>query len=135
MSALVLTTIIDWVLKIFLAIGGITGLLSLFLVREQKRKLLSDTGKTDAEADSIVADAKIKHTDRESRVLDMYEKVLKTTTDRLDDANKRLDELTMYVNVLVLALRNAGQPVPPMPKTMADRAYHEENEDAGEAPN
>ena len=105
------------------ALGGLGGIGALFMVRTQKRKLLADTGKTVAEADSIVADATSKRTDREARILDMYERGMANMQERLDDAEAKIDRLTEYVEVLVVALRAAGQPVPPMPQRMSAEAH------------
>lgn len=115
--------VFEWGFKILLAVGGVGGLTALFLVRAQKRKVVSESGKTDAEADSILADASAKKTDRESRILDMSEKLLVQMQDRLEDAEIRIDRLTEYIEVLVQALRTGGQPVPNMPQRMAEEAH------------
>lgn len=114
---------VDLLIKIVLAAGGVGGICALFMVRAQKRKLVADTGKTDAEADLITQQAQAKKTDREGRILDMSERVLKSMQEQLDNAEDKIDRLTEYVEILVHALRDAGQPVPPMPAKMADDAH------------
>lgn len=116
-------TILDWVFKGLLALGGIGGIGALFMVRAQKQKVVSESGKTDAEADSILVDASLKKTSREALILDMYERGMANMQERLDDAEERIDRLTEYVEVLVVALRRAGQAVPPMPHRMSDDAH------------
>lgn len=113
----------DWGLRVLLAAGGIGGIAALFMVSTQKRKLVADTGKTDAEADLITQEAQAKKTDREGRILDMSDRLLTQMQERLEGAEDKVDRLTEYVEILVQALRKAGQPVPPMPANMADDAH------------
>jgi hypothetical protein len=122
-SGITLPQLIDLAVKVVIAIGGLGGVAAFFMVRAQKRKLLSETSKTDAEADNIVADAQGKRTDqRWINLLDTGDKMLKQMQDRLEDAEDRIDRLTEYVEVLVQALRTTGTPIPPMPKKMGDDA-------------
>lgn len=118
-----LAQVIDWGIKILLALGGLGGIGALFMVRAQKRKVVAESGKTDAEADSIMADVSVKKVDREGRVLDMQERLMNNLQERLDDAEAKIDRLTEYVEVLVGALRDAGQPVPSMPPRMSQEAH------------
>lgn len=115
--------IIDWAIRFLLTLGGAGGLTALFMVRTQKKKIVSESGKTDSEADSIAADASLKKTTREAAILDMYERVMSNMQERLDEAEERMDRLTEYVEVLVQSLRAAGQPVPPMPRRMSEDAH------------
>lgn len=117
------TQVIDWGIKALLALGGLAGIGSLFLVRAQKNKVVAESGKTDAEADSVLADASLKKTNREARILDMYERGMASMQERINESEERMDRLTEYVEVLVSALREAGQPVPPMPPRMKDDAH------------
>ena len=119
---------VDWGLRILVALGGLGGVAGFLMVRAQKRKVISESTKTDAEADSILADASGKRTDREGRILDMYERGMNSMQERLDDAEAKIDRLTNYVEVLVGALRAAGQPVPPMPRQMTDSAHQGERD-------
>ncbi|MDB5733284.1 MAG: hypothetical protein JWQ03_3179 [Variovorax sp.] len=120
--------IIDYAIKAFMAIGGIGGITAFFLVKVQKRKTLAESTRTDAEADSIVADAQNKRTDRESRILDMYEKSAAYMQEQLEDANNKIDRLTVYVEILVQAMRDSGTKVPPMPPRTP--TVHKEREPA-----
>lgn len=115
--------ILDVLFKVLLAVGGVGGVTALFMVRAQKRKVVSETGKTDAEADSVLADASLKKTMRETAILDMYERGMANMQERLDEAEERIDRLTEYVEVLVTALRSAGSSVPPMPHRMVYDAH------------
>ncbi|SDN79397.1 hypothetical protein [Geodermatophilus sp. DSM 45219] len=114
--------LLDWGLRLLLALGGIGGIGALFMVRQQKRKMAADAGRTEAEADSIMADVGSKATDRADRVLSMQERVMRGMQERLDEAEARMDQLTSYVEILVQALRTANVAVPPMPRKMAEDA-------------
>lgn len=118
-----LAQVVDWGIKILLAVGGLGGLAAFLTVRAQKRKIIAESGKTDAEANSITADAAMKKTDREGRILDMSERVLESMQERLNDAEGKIDRLTEYVEILVQQLRDNGVAVPPMPKRMTDEAH------------
>ncbi len=122
-------------LAVLAGLGGVGGVTALLLVRTQKRKLLADSGKTDAEADSIMADAQTKRVDREARVLDMYDRGMQSMQERLDDAEEKIDRLTTYIEILVQALRAGGQPVPPMPPKMAADAHQgQQDRESGARP-
>lgn len=123
LAAVEIATVLDWGIKLLLALGGVGGITALFMVRAQKKKIVAESGKTDAEADNITADAGLKRTDREGRILDMSERVLVSMQERLDDAEGKIDRLTEYVEVLVQALRTAGAAVPPMPHKMTEDAH------------
>jgi hypothetical protein len=129
-----LPAVFEWGYRVLLVVGGLGGLTALFMVRTQKRKLTAESGKTDAEADSILADASAKKTDREGRILDMSEKLLAQMQDRLEDAEAKIDRLTEYIEVLVQALRTGGQPVPPMPRQMRQEAHDREASRGGTPP-
>jgi chaperonin cofactor prefoldin len=122
---MVWTVILDWAFKALVGIGGLGGLLALILVRQQKRKLVADTGKTVAEADLITEEAQTRKTTREALVLDMYERGMANMQERLDDAEDKLARLTEYVEILVQALRETGAAVPAMPKKMAEDAHRQ----------
>lgn len=107
--------LIDWLVKFLLAAGGLAGVGSLFAVRAQKRKLVADTGKSNAEADSILAEAGVKRTDRETKILDMYARWMDDAQEQLDEVHAELDRHREYVEMLCEALREAGLRVPPWP--------------------
>lgn len=108
--------------KTLVALGGLGGIGAFFMVRVQKRKIIAESGKTDAQADSIMADAQAKRTDSLGRVVEMYDRGLSSMQERLDEAEAKIDKLTEYVEILVRALRAAGQPIPSMPRLMAQEA-------------
>lgn len=116
--------VIDWGIKLLLALGGVGGITALLMWPRQRNKLIADTGKTGAEADLLTADAATKRTSREQAILDMYDRMAKAMETRLLDAEAKIDSLTGYVEVLVQALRGAGAAVPPMPRRMAEEAQH-----------
>lgn len=115
--------VLDWVVRLVLAVGGVSGIGALILVGTQKKKLVAEAGKTVAEADSIMSESGLKRTDREAKILDMSERLLEQLEEQNREANRKVDRLTEYVETLVFALRAAGAPVPPMPRQMADDAH------------
>lgn len=110
--------LLDWAVRLLLALGGLTGVGALVSVRAQKRKLVADTGKTDAEADNIMADASVKRVDYADKVIGVYERGIDHMQEQLDEANAKIDRLTDYIEVLVAALRAGGLPVPAMPRRL-----------------
>jgi hypothetical protein len=106
---------VDLFAKVLFALGSIGGIGAFFMVRAQKRKILAESSRTDAEAESIVADAQAKRTQRELNLLAAYERGVDDLTEKLDRANDKIDRLTQYVEMLVTVIRDAGMSVPPMP--------------------
>jgi hypothetical protein len=109
------TQVFDYVVKGLLAIGGLAGMAGLLSVRAQKRKLLSESGRTDAEADSVLADAQSKRTAREISMIEPYERIQARMQGELDDVYAEIDRLKDYIETLVEVIRKAGVPVPDMP--------------------
>ena len=106
---------LDTFLRILAVLGGLGGLGALLMVGVQKRKILSETGKTNAEADSVAAEAQAKRTAREVSLIEPYERVQTRMVKEMEDLYAEVDRLTTYVETLVTILRNAGLQVPPMP--------------------
>lgn len=106
---------LDIALKILVAVGGLAGLSALFMVRAQKRKLIAESGKTDAEADSVFADAQFKRTAREISMIEPYERIQARMQRELIDVYAELDRLREWAELMAEALRGAGVTVPPMP--------------------
>lgn len=115
--------ILGYVVQGIAVLGGLGGITSLLLTRTQKRRLLSESSKTDAEADSILADAQTKRSDRELRLVSAYERWGDSLQERLEEAEEKIALLTEYIEVLVQALRTAGAPVPPVPRKMVEEAH------------
>ena len=118
--------VLDWVLRGLLAIGGIGGLVALLTVRAQKRKIVADTGKTDAEADSVLADAQAKRTQREISMIEPYERIQARMARELHDAYAEIDRLKAWCAMMTEAMRAAGIPVPDEPPKVV-RSSSEEN--------
>lgn len=106
---------IDIALKIFVVLGGSAGVTALFMVGAQKRKLVAESGKTDAEADSMLADAQSKRTAREISMIGPYERIQARMQAELNDVYAELDRLKEWAEQMATALRGAGVPIPPMP--------------------
>jgi hypothetical protein len=121
----------DWVrLAIELVLGLSAGgaLLGLLMLRQQKRKLLSEAGKTDTEADVLFSDAYARLASAKILLLEPYEKVMTRMQQELDEANERIDLLEQYVGVLIETMRESGiqipsrpRPTPPTPPPPAGR--------------
>lgn len=110
------------VVQILVGLGGLAGISSLFLVRAQKRKLVADSGKTDAEADTAFSEAYNRRAATQVSLIDPYERVMGRMQEELDEANDRVDYLEAYITLLVDAMREAGITIPPRPpKPGADR--------------
>ena len=108
-------SVIDWGLRALLALGGIGGLVALLTVRAQKRKIVADTGKTDAEADSVLADAQAKRTAREISMIEPYERIQARMSRELRDAYAEIDRLKAWCGLMAQAMREAGIKVPDEP--------------------
>lgn len=113
---------LDAVVKILVAIGGLSGLGAFFMVRQQKRRIVADTDKTEAEADSVLADAQQKRTAREISLIEPYERMHKRMAEELVDLYAEVDRLKAYTEMLAQMLRNAGLPIPPMPPKLVAQA-------------
>lgn len=104
----------EWVstgIQVLVALGGVAGVASLFMVSAQKRKLLSDTGKTDAEAADVMAQT---YERRAISLMDPYERIQERMEQELDEAFADIDALRDYVKELVALLADAGIEVPRM---------------------
>lgn len=108
--------VLDVIVKVLVALGGLTGVGAFFMVRSQKRKLVADTDKTEAEADSVVADAQQKRTAREISLIEPYERMHVRMAAELDDLYAEVDRLKEYIQTLAQVIRGAGVEVPPMPR-------------------
>lgn len=102
--------------QVVVAVGGLAGIVALLLVGAQKRKLVSESGKTDAEADTVLADAYSRRAATQVSLIGPYERVVERMQAELDEALEKIDRLTDYVEVVVAIAREAGLHVPPMPR-------------------
>lgn len=109
----------DWArlaIELVLGVAASGGLLGFFLLRQQKRKLLADAGKTDTEADVLFSDAYSRLASAKILLLEPYEKVMTRMQQELDEANQRIDILEQYVGVLIETMRDAGIQIPIRPR-------------------
>ena len=95
--------------------AGVAAFVALFLVSAQKRKLLSESGKTDAEADTVLADAYSRRASTQINLIGPYEKAQEWMQRRIDDLEENERRLRRYIDQLPAALRAAGIAVPEMP--------------------
>lgn len=107
--------VVDWIVKIVVALGGLGGITAFFMVRAQKRKLIADTGKTDAEADSVMADAQSKRTAREISMIEPYERIQARMSLEIEELYDKVDRLQAWAEMMADALRKNGLPIPDMP--------------------
>ena len=107
--------LVTLIVQILVAVGGLAGIGALLMVSAQKRKLVADTGKTDAEAENVLADAQAKRTAREVSLIEPYERVQTRMQQELEEAYEELDWMRDYLHMLTNALRQAGIDVPPEP--------------------
>lgn len=117
---------VDLILKLILAAGGIGGITALFMVRAQKRKLVADTGKTDAETDSVLADAQAKRTTREISMIEPYERIQARMARELQDAYAEIDRLKAWCASMAAAMRAAGINVPDEPPKITPHTTDED---------
>lgn len=108
------------VVQILVALGGLSGVGALLMVTAQKRKLVAESGKTNAEADAAFSEAYHRRASTQISLIEPYEKMNYRLQIELDKANARIDRLTEYVEVLVREMRANGIAVPPMPKKESD---------------
>jgi hypothetical protein len=108
--------ILTVLVQVVVGLGGLAGIVSLLTVRAQKRKLISESGKTDAEADAAFSEAYHRRASTQVSLVGPYERVMDRMQEELDEANERIDRLTTYVETLVDIVRGAGLAVPPMPR-------------------
>lgn len=101
--------------QILVAAGGLSGVGALLLVAAQKRKLVAESGKTNAEADTAFSEAYHRRASTQISLIEPYEKMTARLQTELDKANERIDRLEKYVNTLVGIVRESGMTVPPMP--------------------
>jgi UTP-glucose-1-phosphate uridylyltransferase len=103
------------VVQIIVAIGGSAGIVSLAMVSSQKKKLVSESGKTDAEADAAFSEAYHRRASTQVTLLEPYERIQTRMQAEIDEYADKVDRLEEYVELLIEVLRNAGLPVPPKP--------------------
>lgn len=108
------------VVQIIVAVGGLSGVGALFMVAAQKRKLIAESGKTNAEADAAFSEAYHRRASTQINLIEPYEKMTNRLQNELDKANTRIDRLTEYVEVLVEIMRDNDITVPPMPREQND---------------
>lgn len=121
------TEIVDLVIKLLTVAGAVGGGGAFLMVRAQKNKLIAETGKTSAEADTLIADAQIKRTDREVSLLEPYERIQRRVGRELNEAYEEIDRLRAWATQLTTALKAAGIPVPDEPPRMPDRVHPDTN--------
>lgn len=98
-----------------LLVSGAAGLVSLLTIRQQKRKLLSESGKTDAEADTVLADAYSRRAATQVTLLEPYERVMERQQQEIEEQAREIRWLKDCVEALTQALRAQGIAVPAMP--------------------
>ena len=109
----------DWLtftVQVLVAVGGLAGVVNLLLLTSQKRKLVAESGKTDAQADKEFSEAYHRRASTQISLIDPYERMTARLQVELDKANDRIDKLEAYVETLVGIVREAGLPLPPMHK-------------------
>lgn len=106
---------LDVIVKILVGIGGLGGMTAFLMVRAQKRKLVADTGKTDAEADSVMADAQSKRTAREISMIEPYERIQARMSLEIEELYDKVDRLQKWAEMMAHSLRAHDIPVPDMP--------------------
>lgn len=104
-----------WVVSLFMAVGGIAGVTSIFMVRAQKRKLVADTGKTSAEADNVLADAQAKRQQTEVSLLEPMRIIMGEMKLEMMELYIKVDRLQNWADSLVSLLKRNNIPVPEMP--------------------
>lgn len=107
--------VVTLVIQLLVGLGGIAGISSLFMVRAQKRKIVAESGKTDAEADTAFSEAYHRRASTQVSLVEPYERVMDRMQDELDESLARVDYLEMYIETLVDAMRAAGIAVPRRP--------------------
>lgn len=107
---------VDRVIQVMVALGGIAGVISLLTVRATKKKIIAESGKTDAEAEIALADAHAKRVQSDINLIEPYERMHVRMQAEIDEQAEKIDRLTDYVEVLVALLRVQGVVIPPMPK-------------------
>lgn len=115
---------VDLVIKVVVALGGIGGVTAFFMVRAQRNKLIADTGKTEAEAESLSADAYLKQQQSELNMVAVYrqgvqdlQRDLAKAEAKIDEQGQKIDALTEYIETLIHMIReNTSLPVPPRPQ-------------------
>lgn len=107
--------VVTLAIQLLAGLGGVVGITSLFMVRAQKRKLVAESGKTDAEADAQFSEAYHRRASTQVSLVEPYERVMDRMQDELNEANERVDYLESYIETLVEAMRAAGIAVPRRP--------------------
>jgi len=117
--------IVSVIVQCVVALGGLAGVVSLFTVRATKRKLIAESGKTNAEADAAFSEAYHRRAATQVSLVEPYERVIDRMQEELDEALEKIDRLTTYVENLVDIIRTAGLAVPPMPRASAPTAQQQ----------
>lgn len=95
--------------------AGVSAVIALFLVSAQKKKLLSESGKTDAEADLVLTDAFTRRAAAETSLLEPYERIQARMQREIDNLGSEVERLRNYIDTLCQVIRDQGVAVPPMP--------------------
>ena len=101
--------------QVIVAIGGLAGLTSVLLVSSQKRKLVAESGKTNAEADVAFSEAYRQRATTQVTLIEPYERIQARMQSEIDEQAEKIDRLEIYIEVLVDLLRQQGVSVPPKP--------------------
>jgi len=109
-----MNTAAGYVVTVLVSLGA-AGLVSLLTIKAQKRKLLSESGKTDAEADTVLADAYSRRAATQVTLLEPYERVMRRQQEEIDEQAAEIKQLRRYIETLTNALRKQGVEVPEMP--------------------
>ena len=91
------------------------------MVRAQKKKIVSESGKTDAEADQAFSEAYHRRASTQVTLIEPYERIQARMQEELDEYADRVDRLEEYIEVLVSIIRQSGVPVPPPPPRRRER--------------
>ncbi len=113
----------DWVrlaIELILGLAASGALVGLLMLRQQKRKLLSEAGKTDAEATGLLSGADAQYISTRIMLLEPYEKVMNRLQRELNEANDRIDVRENYIEVLIAAMRDQGMHIPLRPRFHQD---------------
>lgn len=113
----------DWVRLIVELVLGLAAsgfLLGLLMLRAQKRKLLSEAGKTDAEATGLLSGADAQYISSRIMLVEPYEKIMNRLQRELNEATDRIDVLENYIEVLIASMRDQGMHIPIRPRFHQD---------------
>ncbi len=109
-----MNTFAGYAVTILVSLGA-AGLVSLLTIKAQKRKLLSESGKTDAEAAVSLAEAYRSNAATQITLLEPYQSVMKRQQEEIDEQAAEIKQLRRYIQTLTNSLRHQGVEVPEMP--------------------